>query len=137
MELQQILSSFPASSIALTEHPLCRKQRGHKTYMGTCHLSVLLVSLLFCFCDEHLAFPNHAHRLLKSGQELETGAWWQELWRNTACCLAPLAYAQLAFLYTSVTIYLGTVLPIVGWVFLHHLGAKTRPPQVSLMEDSI
>lgn len=49
----------------------------------------------------------------------------------------PLAYTQLAFLYSSVTTYLGTVLPIVGWVFLHHLEAKTRPPQVSLMEDTI
>lgn len=49
----------------------------------------------------------------------------------------PLTYAQLAFLYISVTTYLGTVLPIVVWVLLHHLGAKTSPPQVSLMEDSI
>lgn len=49
----------------------------------------------------------------------------------------PLAYTQLAFLYSSVATYLGAVLPIVGWVFLHHLEAKTRPPQVSLMEDTI
>lgn len=82
-ELQQIPSSFPASSIALTEHPLCRKQRSHKTYLGTGHLSVLLV----CFSASViniLHFQIMTHRLLKSGQKLKTGAWWRGLWRNTA-----------------------------------------------------